>query len=464
MGVKNIQRETGCKVVISVNAEPEPVVALVGSFAEKVSAIRIILQMLHQASEADQPSDLSSFKLMIPYDKVGWYLGKQGVFQKMLGSTLGVKLHVREGKFRDGHQDQQPTFGVEDMSIAELTGDLQNVDKAVELSLEKMEQLSDKRSPYNSGPPEADLGYGGFHKTQQPSLYDASPEGNGLQLSAPANFVMMPQGTVGIRGGENMGNMGNMGALSMGSMVMQGAGGVMIPQMGTGLVGSGLLGNTGQLVAGQMMVDQTGQLIAGQRGDQGGLLVGAQGGQLMGRINNSGVLNGQGFMGAGMVAQMVSQQDDATSDHANGTFGGFQEAREGGERLWGQEQFISPRQERSNMSQAYDLVRMTGSHNTPRWKASEMPSSRSGERYSEAEEDLPAQPLHISLERKYVAKFIGKGGEHLKEITQRTGCVISVSDSRNPEVTESTVTFKGSLEQNIQAYRLACSLLGQFKF
>ncbi|KAJ8610866.1 hypothetical protein CTAYLR_009126 [Chrysophaeum taylorii] len=75
---------------------------------------------------------------------------------------------------------------------------------------------------------------------------------------------------------------------------------------------------------------------------------------------------------------------------------------------------------------------------------------------------VEARPnLMVSIPKREVGGYIGKDGAHVRELERLSGARISVESSKGEADKASTVTFRGTIDENVRAYQLTVQLLAE---
>lgn len=75
---------------------------------------------------------------------------------------------------------------------------------------------------------------------------------------------------------------------------------------------------------------------------------------------------------------------------------------------------------------------------------------------------IEARPnLMVLIPKREVGGFIGKDGAHVRELERLSGARISVESSKGEADIASTVTFRGTIDENVRAYQLTVQLLAE---
>lgn len=69
--------------------------------------------------------------------------------------------------------------------------------------------------------------------------------------------------------------------------------------------------------------------------------------------------------------------------------------------------------------------------------------------------------LMVSIPKREVGGYIGKDGAHVRELERLSGARISIESSKGEADKASTVTFRGTLDENVRAYQLTVQLLAE---
>jgi len=69
--------------------------------------------------------------------------------------------------------------------------------------------------------------------------------------------------------------------------------------------------------------------------------------------------------------------------------------------------------------------------------------------------------LMVSIPKDQVGSYIGKHGAHIRELERESGALISIESSKGEGQTASIVTFQGTVEQNITAYKLTVQTIAR---